>query len=492
MSRAIPFGAALVGVLLLCVGRAEAGADWLTRLDQAERVAATSGKDLLILFTGTQWCSACTEFENAVLSRPDFVCGAEPFILVKLEFPASFENLPPDRRKDYIAWRDRYGIRLFPTVLLADSTGRPYAVTGHIGLKAAEYVRHLGKLHQVRAQRDTALSQAANAQGVEKAHNLDVALSTLQEAFDKSYTELQGDMLVRFYRPEIAQILALDPTNAAGMRDKYRGLLDADAERDRIAEMHAGFEAAMRQGGADAALKLVDSELERPRSAELRKRLRTTRLFYLEWGDRHAEALEYATDLATDESYSPAERRKFQSRVAFHMAKLGRADEAAAVYDRLIAEVSGSREARWCLLRDKAHMLTTAGRLIEALEVWESSRPCVEPGTGHWMDTEIYRSRLLARLGRQSDAIAGFDAALDTKSLTPLDRATLFVEEAIVLSKAGHQKEVNAIAERAEKVLESIEPQSSNESGMKYLRNKLRAVRGDARNEDKKVVPRDR
>ncbi len=133
------------------------------------------------------YCEACLEIERAVLSRPDFVRGSEPFILVKLEFPASNMDLPPDRRAKFIAWRERYGIRVFPTVLLADATGRPYAVTGHIGLEAGQYVRHLGTLRSARAQRDAALSKAANARGVDRARQLDVALSAVQEAFDKSY-----------------------------------------------------------------------------------------------------------------------------------------------------------------------------------------------------------------------------------------------------------------------------------------------------------------
>ena len=97
MSRAIPCCAALAGLLLLCVGRAEAGDKWLTHLDEAERLAMKDGKDLFILFTGTAWCGPCIQFESNVLSRPEFVRSTEPFILVKLEFPQSDEALPPSQ-----------------------------------------------------------------------------------------------------------------------------------------------------------------------------------------------------------------------------------------------------------------------------------------------------------------------------------------------------------------------------------------------------------
>ncbi len=160
MFRASPLSGALVGLLFFHVGRAEAGDKWLTHLDDAARLAVKEGKDLFILFTGTAWCDPCVQFEINVLSRPEFLDNTEPFILVKLEFPKSDEELPPQQRKDFTAWRERYGIRAFPTVLLADATGRPYAVTGHIGFGAKEFGRHMGRLREARDRRDTALSKA--------------------------------------------------------------------------------------------------------------------------------------------------------------------------------------------------------------------------------------------------------------------------------------------------------------------------------------------
>jgi tetratricopeptide (TPR) repeat protein len=492
MPRSILHGAVLVGLLLLSVGRAEAGGHWLTRLDEAERRATASGKDLFIVFTGTEWCEACTDFENVVLSTPDFVRGAEPFILVKFEFPASDTDLPPDRRADFIARRNHYGIRAFPTVLLADAAGRPYAVTGHVGHKAGEYVRHLDKLREVRAQRDAALSKAANARGVEKARHLDVALSAVQAAFDKGFTELNGDMLLRIYRPEIEQIIALDPKNSVGLREKYLGLLRTDSERERLAAIDDQFAIAMKERGANAAIELVDRELERATSSGSRKRLKRARLFYLEWGDRYEDALACATDLANDDSNSPEERRSFQSRIAFNLMKLRRIEEAVTIYDRLIAEVSGNHEAAWRFLRTKADMLTSVTRLAEALEAWDASRRFVKPGTEHWLNTEVFRSRLLGRLGRQAEAIAGLDAALSIKSLTPLDRAILLAEKAIVLSKAAQHKEADAIAEQVEKVLQAIGPDSSSESARGNIRDRMRTMRGDAVSRGKEAVPRNR
>jgi tetratricopeptide (TPR) repeat protein len=258
--------------------------------------------------------------------------------------------------------------------------------------------------------------------------------------------------------------------------------------------MHGRFAAAMKEGGAKAALKLVDQELERAKSAELRKRLQLTRLVYLEWGNKYQEALAYATELARDDSYSPEERRRIRTRVAFNLKQLGRIDEMVAVYDRLIAEVIKDHDhaTAWRFLQTKADFLTGANRPAEALEAWEASRRFVEVGTDEWLDTEVFRARLLARLGKPVEAIAAFDSALDVKSLTTLKRANLLAEKAMVLSRAGRREEALTCAEQTEEFLRPIETKGDNESVTKFIRYKLRVARGEEANKDQKAAPRDR
>ena len=217
--------------------------------------------------------------------------------------------------------------------------------------------------------------------------------------------------------------------------------------------MHARFAVAMKEGGAKAALKLVDEELKQAQSPQLRKRLRLTRLFYLEWADLNEEALAYATKLAKDESYSSEENRRIRTRVAFNLKQLGRIDEMVAVYDKLIAEVIEDHATTWGYLRDKAAFPTGANRPTQALEAWESSRRFVEIGTDNWLDTEVFRARLLGQLGRHTEAIAVLDSALNVKSLTKLNRANLLAEKAMVLGKAGRREEALACAKQTEELL---------------------------------------
>jgi tetratricopeptide (TPR) repeat protein len=161
-----------------------------------------------------------------------------------------------------------------------------------------------------------------------------------------------------------------------------------------------------------------------------------------------------------------------------------------AVYDKLIAEVIKDHATAWGFLRDKADYLTGADRPAQALEAWEASRRFVEAGTDNWLDTEVFRARLLAKLGRHAEAIAVFDSA--SKSLTTLHRANLLAEKAMVLSKAGRHNEALACAEQTEELLRQIETNGDKESVMKFIRFKLRIARGDEGNKDNKAASRDR
>jgi tetratricopeptide (TPR) repeat protein len=457
---------------------ASAGERWMTNLDEAQRVAANGGKDLFILFTGTEWCQACMQLEADVLSRPEFARGAEPFVLVKLESTTSDDEVPAD----LIAWRERYGVRGVPSVFLADATGRPYAATGHLGIGAAEYVQRLVKLREAKGRRDAALSKASMATGAEKARHLDSALSAL--VFDGPGVEVRRELLVRIYRPEIDQILALDPENAAGLRDRYRKLLEEKQEHDRLEAMDARFAAAMKEHGADAALKLVDDELQRGGSTEWRKELQARKRFYLEWGDRYEEGLAYTRELVKDDAYSPREKRQLRERIAFNLGKLGRIDEAAAAYDALVAESAGDRAMAWRRLEDKAELLARAGRLADALGAWDAARRYVESGTDDWMEGEVLRARLLGRLGRHAEAIADLDAALEVKSLTALSRAIILSEKAMILRKAGRRDEIAACLERADALLKPMEADGDNVSVARHIRERLQAASGDGADED--------
>jgi class 3 adenylate cyclase len=94
-----------VGLGVPCVAQDEpVRAKWLTDFEKAKELAQREKRPVLLLFTGTEWCSVCVILEKKVLSRPEFAEFAKDrLVLVKVEFgtapyPEPKEKRPPAQK----------------------------------------------------------------------------------------------------------------------------------------------------------------------------------------------------------------------------------------------------------------------------------------------------------------------------------------------------------------------------------------------------------
>lgn len=198
---------------------------WTEDFAAAQQQAAAEGKDLLLEFTGSDWCPPCKALKREVFDQSAFSETApEKYVLVKLDFP---NNVPQSEEvvAQNQALQQAYGIQGYPTVILADAEGRPYAQTGYQPGGADSYVKHLDQLQSAKDQRDESLAAAAAAEGAEKARALDDALSTVPANFLASY-----------YQAELEQIVSLDADDAAGLKSKYEKILSAGAVESQMQE----------------------------------------------------------------------------------------------------------------------------------------------------------------------------------------------------------------------------------------------------------------
>ena len=93
-----------------------------------------------------------------------FRAAAKDFVLVRLDYLPGEDNQLPERLPQeppapHVAWKVAYDIKGFPTVFLADATGRPYAVTGSSDKGPKEYLEHLSALRQIHAASATLASE---------------------------------------------------------------------------------------------------------------------------------------------------------------------------------------------------------------------------------------------------------------------------------------------------------------------------------------------
>lgn len=191
----------------LTVSTFAAGDLWVTDFEKAKQTAAAEGKDLLIDFTGSDWCGWCIKLRKEVFDLDAFkTAGPKNFVLVELDFPQNKSKLTKETQEQNAKLQTQFGIQGFPSIVLADAQGRPYAQTGYQAGGPDKYLPHLDELRAVKAKRDEAWKKAEGAQGVEKAKFLAEGLKVLD-----------ANLAAQHYSKVIAEITALDPKDETGM-----------------------------------------------------------------------------------------------------------------------------------------------------------------------------------------------------------------------------------------------------------------------------------
>jgi thioredoxin-related protein len=236
MGKAVVVLASL-GCLALAAG---AGELWTENAKDAMAQAAKEKKDLLMDFTGSDWCGWCIKLDKEVFSQPAFTEEApKQFVLLKLDFPQR-KPQSAELKKQNAELQAKYGVEGYPTIVLADAKGRAYAQTGYRPGGAEGYLKHLAELRAGREKRDAAFAQAAAAKGIERAKLLDQAMATLDPG-----------LVMSSYGSVVEEIVKLDPQNKAGLRKKYE---------TRLAVQKIGE--ALSGGKPDEAIALADKALK--------------------------------------------------------------------------------------------------------------------------------------------------------------------------------------------------------------------------------------
>lgn len=190
---------------ILCTSAIAGGEGWLDNFDQAKKVAAAESKDLLIDFTGSDWCGWCIKLNKEVFDTPEFkAAGPKKFVLVELDFPQE-KKLAEDVKAQNSRLQKEFGVRGFPTIFLADANGRPYAKTGYQAGGPEAYLKHLSELQEVRVKRDASWKEAEGQQGVTRARSLATGLKAMSSDLSANYKSV------------VDEIISLDTNDETGM-----------------------------------------------------------------------------------------------------------------------------------------------------------------------------------------------------------------------------------------------------------------------------------
>ena len=252
LTRKLAQTAQVLALLGLPAVTMAAGKGWVDNVEEAVKTAQNEKKDLLLDFTGSDWCPPCMALNREVLSTESFISEwSKDFVLVELDFPNNKPQSDEIKRMNN-EWNQRFNIRGYPTIILADSSGLPYAQTVGYGGGPEAWQANLKKARELKTKRDEAFARAEKAQGIEKAKALDEGLSVLDPA------------IVPAYEKQVDEIIALDADNSAGLKEKYQAIKDERENAKKQGEVIA-FLQPLRElaekGDHDGALKLVDEAI---------------------------------------------------------------------------------------------------------------------------------------------------------------------------------------------------------------------------------------
>jgi thioredoxin-related protein len=191
----------------LGLNAATAALTWTEDFTAAKETASKEKKDLLIDFTGSDWCGWCIKLRSEVFDKPEFEAAApKSFVLVELDYPQTKAQDEKIKAQNKIL-QETYAIEGFPSVILADATGRAYAKTGYAPGGPDAYLKSLDELRAIREKRDAAFTKAEKAEGMEKA-----------KAIDEGLKALDSEILFVHYVKELETIISLDKDDSLGRK----------------------------------------------------------------------------------------------------------------------------------------------------------------------------------------------------------------------------------------------------------------------------------
>lgn len=336
--------------------------NWSTDFEAAKKQAETEGKDILVDFTGTEWCMWCIRLGAEVFRHDEFTDFAKKhFVLVEVDFPQNALGQPEATTPEHEELAERFGVESFPTIFLFDAQGRPYAQTGYQPGGPEAYNEHLADLRQIRVERDEALAAADGLKGIERAKKLDEAL-----------IPLASDLTFPAYASIVEEIISLDASNEAGLQEEYAERLANHQFMTRIQALERKVPAAE---APDALLAEVDG-IARDLGNNPRRKfiLYLIRINILGYFDKVDDVLAVADGALKDESLDADYRAQLYISQLRVLNQADRHDDAISVIDNAIAEFDDNDSMKMEFFLARTDFLVKLDREEEARAAIQEAR----------------------------------------------------------------------------------------------------------------------
>jgi len=118
--------------------------NWNTNFEEAKAKAEKENKNILLVFSGSDWCGPCIKLDKVVWQSPEFQAEADKsWVIYKADFPKKKANqLSPELTESNNKLAEKYNKNgSFPLVLLLDKKGKIIGITGFKNVSAPDYIK---------------------------------------------------------------------------------------------------------------------------------------------------------------------------------------------------------------------------------------------------------------------------------------------------------------------------------------------------------------
>lgn len=118
--------------------------NWNTNFDEVKWKAEKENKNILLVFSGSDWCGPCIKLDQVVWKSLEFQAEADKkWIIYRADFPNKRKNqLAPDLVESNNKLAEKYNKKgSFPLVLLLDPKGKVIGMTGFKNVSAQDYIK---------------------------------------------------------------------------------------------------------------------------------------------------------------------------------------------------------------------------------------------------------------------------------------------------------------------------------------------------------------
>ena len=137
--------------LLLLVSYYGQAQNWLTDFEQAKKIANEQNKNIIIVFSGSDWCAPCIKLDKNIWQSESFKNeAAKDWVLIKADFPRKKANeLPKEQTEHNRKLADKYNIEgSFPLVVILDKNGKLLGKMGFKNVSPEEYIKMIHALEK--------------------------------------------------------------------------------------------------------------------------------------------------------------------------------------------------------------------------------------------------------------------------------------------------------------------------------------------------------